>query len=124
MGRIKEIVNSLKNKYQIHSLENDTNKIIQDLEYLDDIGEIKTLEELDKTYKKIEWLQMLETNKHERRIQNINQRVSYFTDDAVRSANGDSGIIPKTNANSKLSFSEAVEKARKTRDEESNTRTY
>ena len=129
MGRIKEIVDSLKNKYQIHNLENDTYRIIQNLEHLDELGKIKSLDELNGIYKKIERLLMLEANKHEKRIQNINRRVSNLTNDAyerlgikndgpsfndaVRRANEEAGLNPKTNVNSDLSFSEAVDRANK-----------
>ena len=130
MGRIKEIVDSLKNKYQIHNLENDTYRIIQNLEHLDELGKIKSLDELNVIYKKIERLLMLEANKHEKRIQNINRRVSNFANDAyerlgikndgpsfndaVRRANEEAGLNPKTNVNSNLSFSEAIEEAKRT----------
>ena len=125
MGKLKEKIDSLKNKYQIHNLENDTYRIIQNLEHLDELGKIKSLDELNEIYKKIEHLLMLEAEKTERKINEKLESVAAFNDkafeklgindntpsfaDAVREAGGN---IPMEPANNELSFEEAVKKAR------------
>lgn len=121
MGIIKEKIDSLKNKYQVSRLSNESMEIIQRLEYLDGQNKIIELEKLNTIFKKMEHLLMLEARKTEKKINDRIGNISAINDkaferlgvkdntpsfkDAVKQTGG---YMENPRINHNLSFEEAV----------------